>query len=295
MVDALVRGTSSRKGVPVRIRLGVPPLFVPSVNRGMRKQKKYHFVYKTTNPIGRYYIGAHSTDHLEDGYMGSGKILRYSLNKHSKENHKFEILEFCPDRQSLFEREAELVPIELMNDPLCMNLRKGGNGGGAASAGMVSVRDSKGNAFQVRCTDQRYISGELISTSTGKAVVKDKTGRRFTVDCSDPRYISGELVGATKGRVTARDNTGKTFKVDSSDPRYISGELVGTFTGKSHSEETKRKMSEIKKSTGIGDRNSQFGTCWIFSTSLKKSIKIKKNSLEEFIVLGWEPGRKMKF
>jgi hypothetical protein len=95
-----------------------------------RKSKKYHYIYKTTNlKNGKYYIGMHSTDNLEDGYMGSGKRLRRSLNKYGKENFKFEILEFLSDRISLKEREKELVNEELLKDSLSMNLKLGGEGG----------------------------------------------------------------------------------------------------------------------------------------------------------------------
>jgi hypothetical protein len=37
---------------------------------------KYHIIYKTTNLInGKIYVGMHSTDNLNDGYLGSGWIL----------------------------------------------------------------------------------------------------------------------------------------------------------------------------------------------------------------------------
>lgn len=95
-----------------------------------RREKQYHYIYKTTCIVnGKYYIGMHSTDNLEDGYMGSGKRLRRSLNKHGKENFKFEILEFLPDRVSLKEREKELVNEELIKDSLSMNIKVGGEGG----------------------------------------------------------------------------------------------------------------------------------------------------------------------
>ncbi len=95
-----------------------------------RKEKKYHYIYKTTNlKNGKYYIGMHSTDNLEDGYMGSGKRLRRSLKKYGKENFKFEILEFLPNRVSLKEREKELVNEKLIQDSLSMNLKLGGEGG----------------------------------------------------------------------------------------------------------------------------------------------------------------------
>ena len=96
-----------------------------------RSQKKYHYIYKTTNLINeKYYIGMHSTNDLEDGYIGSGKRLWYSIKKYGKENFKCEILEILPDRNSLKEREKELVNEDTLKDNKCMNLKIGGEGGG---------------------------------------------------------------------------------------------------------------------------------------------------------------------
>lgn len=94
-------------------------------------KRKYHYIYKTTCLItNKFYVGMHSTDNLEDGYLGSGKILRYSLKKHGAENHKREILELLPSREALKLREAELVNDSLLSNSLCMNLKYGGEGGG---------------------------------------------------------------------------------------------------------------------------------------------------------------------
>lgn len=95
-----------------------------------RKQHQYHYIYKVTcNVTGKYYIGMHSTSNLEDGYFGSGKVLKRSLNKYGKENHSIEILEWLTDRSSLKSKERELVNESLLNDSLCMNLALGGGGG----------------------------------------------------------------------------------------------------------------------------------------------------------------------
>jgi hypothetical protein len=75
----------------------------------------------------------HSTDNLEDGYMGSGKRLWHSIRKHGKENFKVEILEHYFTRQDLAAREKELVNEECLKDPMCMNLTWGGEGGGGWS------------------------------------------------------------------------------------------------------------------------------------------------------------------
>ena len=96
-----------------------------SQNRTARK--KYHVIYKTSCLItGKYYIGMHSTDDLDDGYLGSGKRLWRSLNKYGRETHSYEILEHLHSRESLRIREHMLVTEELLGDPLCMNLALGG-------------------------------------------------------------------------------------------------------------------------------------------------------------------------
>jgi hypothetical protein len=92
--------------------------------------RKFHFIYKTTCAItGRYYIGMHSTDYVEDGYLGSGQILKCSVRKYGEAAHVREVLEFLPDRNSLRRREIVLVEQVLHKDPLCMNVHPGGSYG----------------------------------------------------------------------------------------------------------------------------------------------------------------------
>ena len=96
----------------------------------MSKQHKYHYIYKTTCTVtSKYYIGMHSTSNLKDGYIGSGRRLWLSINKHGRNNHTLEILEFLSDRFELKTRERELVNENMLSDPMCMNLRLGGEGG----------------------------------------------------------------------------------------------------------------------------------------------------------------------
>lgn len=95
-----------------------------------RKEKKFHFIYKTTDLRNHnFYVGMHSTDNLDDGYIGSGTRLKHLIYKHGKNIFNMEILEFLPDRKSLREREIEIINSSLLLDEKCMNLKPGGDGG----------------------------------------------------------------------------------------------------------------------------------------------------------------------
>jgi hypothetical protein len=96
----------------------------------IKENKKYHFTYKTTNLInGRYYLGMHSTNRLDDGYLGSGKRLYYEISKYGRDNFKLEILKYFNTREELVEAEKILIREQDIDSQNCLNIRPGGSGG----------------------------------------------------------------------------------------------------------------------------------------------------------------------
>jgi hypothetical protein len=90
-----------------------------------------HFIYKTTCLVtNKFYIGMHSTSRKNDTYLGSGNVLRSSIKKHGRENHRREILVYAPTREELRRLEESIVTRDLLLEPLCMNLALGGCGSG---------------------------------------------------------------------------------------------------------------------------------------------------------------------
>lgn len=114
------------------------------------KRNYLHYIYKTTCLItGKYYIGMHRTYKEDDGYIGSGLLLKRSIKKYGFENHKFEILEYCDSVESLCKREEEIINEELLQDKLCMNLKLGGIGG-ATMTGRKMSQETKGKISKSR-------------------------------------------------------------------------------------------------------------------------------------------------
>lgn len=204
---------------------------MPNIN----KDKKYHFIYKTTNLVnGKYYIGMHSTSNLKDGYLGSGKYLRNSIKKYGKENFEIEILEYCVSREILVTREKEIVNDVLLEDVLCMNLKTGGSGG-------FSYKDSE--------------NGRLHANIKRKFLLETDEEFKFKFSNS-----------VKNGLKKAREN-GKKFGFQSTNQRY-------NWSGKKHKPETILKMiqsaSVITKS--VGELNSQYGTIWITNDIFNRKI-----------------------
>jgi len=74
------------------------------------KEKKFIFVYITTNLInGKQYVGDHSTNSLNEGYIGTGTLIIKAIKKYGKENFKREILEFCNTRYEAFKAQEKYI------------------------------------------------------------------------------------------------------------------------------------------------------------------------------------------
>lgn len=88
---------------------------------------KHFIIYKITNLINnRYYIGRHSTNNLDDGYLGSGKGIINAVKRYGKENFKKEILVEASSSEELWELEKIIVDAKIVDDPLSYNMSFGG-------------------------------------------------------------------------------------------------------------------------------------------------------------------------
>lgn len=126
----------------------------------------YYTVYKIKNKINnKEYIGYHSTDNLDDGYMGSGKLIKRAIEKYGIESFQKEYIDIFDNRDDAIALEALLVDKEytLRNDTYNLNL--GGN---------VRISVGKNNPFY----------GKTHTNKTKLKLSKIHSGRN-TLECDD--------------------------------------------------------------------------------------------------------------
>lgn len=211
---------------------------------------KYHIVYQITNIVnGKIYIGKHTTSNLDDGYMGSGKLLNKAIEKYGIENFKKHIIQIFDNEKDCLDFELFLVNEKFVNREDTYNLTKGGNG------------------------SWYHINSDLEKL------------RKIANNMNRKKENNSEYVEKRKEIMS------QIFKI-----LHLEGKFnYATFKGKKHTEETKKKMSEFRKGKQKGERNSQYGTCWIHHLEKKESKKIKKEELNIYIENNWIKGRKIKF
>lgn len=262
----------------------------------MVKKKKYNYLYKITNLInGMFYYGIHTTNYLNDNYMGSGTRIKEAYDEYGIENFKKEILEFFETRELAALREREIVNEELIKDPNCYNVILGG--GNFTTTGTATMRDKYGNVMQVSVDDYRIKTGELFGATKnqkkGQVKVKFPDGKIHFIPTSDERYQKKELIAFNVGKVLVCNSKGDCFTVSQYDERLKTGELKYVWTGKKHKKESLVKQKETLKKIGHqqGKKNSQYGTCWVMKNDVNK--KIPKSKIELYLKDGWILGRKM--
>ena len=195
-------------------------------------------IYKITNTIdGKIYIGKHQTNNLDDGYMGSGKILRRAQDKHGLDKFVKEILHVFDTEEEMNAKEKELVTEEFCLREDTYNLCVGGQGG-------FSYINSNPDVF---LTEKRL--GALWSN-------QKRTQRLKELYQYDPVFRQKHYEITIAAGKKARENN-----------------PFGTFYGKKHSEDAKRTIGEKNAIAMKGKGNSQFGSMWITNGSENKKIK----------------------
>jgi hypothetical protein len=142
--------------------------------------KQFHFTYKVTcTTTNKWYLGVHSTNVVDDGYFGSGKIVSASLRKHGVQNHTREIIEFYSSRAEALAAEKELITEEMIRSRVCMNLVPGGGGNGAilTTEQILKAATAGGQALKLRRQNDPEFAKQLC-----EKISAGKLGRKQTAE-----------------------------------------------------------------------------------------------------------------
>lgn len=219
----------------------------PTIDIGMK-----YYLYQITNKVnGKIYVGVHKSKSLDDGYMGSGKVIKAAIEKHGAENFHKEILELFESSGEMYEREKEIVNEEFLARDDVYNLRLGGRGG------FDHINASGQNGSKKRAILQ--LDPEWVNLRNSR--VREGLERKHKEDPDLRRRIR-------EGQRRAGINFGDLFR------------------GKTHSKETKQILSQKAKISSKGERNSQYGTYWITDGDRNRKMKPGQE-----IPSGWYRGR----
>lgn len=219
--------------------------------------KIYYTVYKVTNKInGKFYIGTHKTGNLDDGYMGSGKYLRYAQEKHGMDNFTKEILHVFDSPEEMFSKEAEIVNEDFLAEENTYNLKKGGFGG------WDYINQNRNNNPE----ESNWFKGKSHSKESREKIKKNHYSK-----CQIKKNQVMDRIRETRKKKGIPDPT---------------------FSGRKHKDETRRIIGEKNSHNQKGSKNSQYGTMWINNPELKESKRIPKDSP---LPDGWIKGAKFKW
>ena len=204
-----------------------------------------YLIYKITNIVNnKIYIGCHKTQDVNDGYMGSGKILGYAKEKYGLNNFFKEILYDFETPKDMFEMESKLVNEDFILRNDTYNIALGGNGG------FNHINNNEYNFHD---------------PNTWNSESKER-----------------HRIGSIKGQLYQKENN-KSIYSFSDEERSINGKIGsdvikvkypnGTFYKKNHTNEAKELIGKKNSISQKGSKNSQYGTMWITNNEVNKKIK----------------------
>ena len=198
--------------------------------------KAYNYIYKITNQInGKIYIGKHSTDNLDDGYMGSGILICKAEKKYGLENFTKEYLSFCDTEEKL--NWFEKFYIKKFNArQVGYNLTDGGDG----TVGLKPWNKGKQHSEETKRKIGDRRKGKHHSEDSKQKMSESHKGNK------NPLY--GKHLSEETKKKMSESRKGRQLSVEHKK------KLSNSHKGKCFSEEHKRKISEgYKWLTPLGE------------------------------------------
>ena len=208
---------------------------------------KYYIIYQITNILNaKIYIGKHSTNNIEDSYLGSGKLIRAAILKYGKPNFVKTILFTFDNEHDMNIKEKELITEDFVRRDDTDNLGVGGEGGAH---------------FKGRKHSPETI--EKISKSNMKRFYSEKTRNKISTSLKKiGEHISESKRGeknhnfGLKWITNIDTNISKMIPCEQDIPDgYVKGRKMvyniekwsAAHKGKKRTNETKKKISDARK------------------------------------------------
>ena len=164
--------------------------------------KTYNYIYLIKNQInGKIYIGQHITDDLNDGYMGSGKLLRRAFQKHGIENFTKEYLAFCDSKEMLNQLEKFYIRKYHSQDiNIGYNMTSGGDGGATCPGRIPTAEERKKHSIAMK--------GRTLTEEHKQKIRESSKGKHYYLKQYHYRGPRGPMSEETKHKIR-KANTGK--------------------------------------------------------------------------------------
>jgi len=226
------------------------------------------------------YVGAHSTDLLDDGYIGSGHRITMAVNKYGIKNFKRDILHIFDTPEKMFNKEAEIVNEEFLKRSDVYNIVKGGFGGyNKGTTGLKHLHHPESgkrcvvhpNAIPSMLQERWVIGRNMSSTSNTVWVFKDDE-KRMIMPAELQNYID---IGWNKG-LPKSPTHGKVWIFHPESDEYSLCE-TNELLAKLSAGWIKKKWAPVKK-----------GAAWV--NNGVDNLRISKDELDSYIFKDWKKG-----
>src|SRR5574343_246116 len=237
--------------------------YVKGFNSVIPEDKKFYTVYKTTNKVnGKIYVGFHSTNDLDDGYLGSGKILKRAIEKYGVDNFKKEYIAIFDNRKDAENLEREIVNKDFVCEETNYNVSVGGN---------VAILYGKSNDFYGKTHSKETIDSirnkkigskhseetkRAISKSTKETWKSEELRRQVSLRSKGQKFSEAtrlKISMAHKGKIVTEDTRCKLSKVKKEFFANLNEVEYEAWYKKTFTDERNLKISKSKK----GEKHSE--------------------------------------
>lgn len=199
---------------------------------------KCHNIYKTTNLVnGKFYWGVHNSIDENDGYLGSGAVLKKAIEKYGRDSFRRKTMVTYETADAAYFDEKLIVTQKYLDEnPMCYNVLPGGSGGDTFTnnPNKEEIRQKYSIAAKKRFENKENHPWYGKGVNRGRVMPEEQKRKIGTAN-------KGKKWSEEAKQNASKSHTGKVMSEE------IKQKIANTLRGKFKSEETKEKMRIVKK------------------------------------------------